>query len=429
MLIEELSATTSATDRWGGTPLDDAIRQGRNDIEQYLKSKGATKTVYTQQPDASLKSSAAAAADLCDAAYVGNVAELTALATKQVALEGPHVINRGDYDSRTPLHLAASEGRLDVAKTLVLEFGAHPSPEDRWGGTPMQDVMRFNTQRHQAVADFLRSVHATNLPFRSVHFWNIADADIEMSRLCVWVTRGETMMAKRILLQTKAHGGFQLLREQLTATDRLMGSTVLHWAAHAGVVELVELLMEYAHQLGMAPIEFLDRKSQRDGSCALHIAARQGHSECVGFLMRARADANTLNDLKNSALHEACIHSHADVAKVILQLQKNMKLHKKNSSDFTPLAAAVNAGNNDTVCACWDLPNHAAQSLTIDVVVGLHRFSFCSVPRRPSACPSDTRSRVRACLRPCKSLSLPSRDLDSSRRPWRRGGFLCCGSC
>ena len=376
-LVEELSAIASPADRWGNTPLDDAIRQGRADVEMYLKTRGATKTIYTTPIGETSRSPAAAAAALCDAAYVGNVPELTQLAKTQIEHEGPAVVNRGDYDARTPLHLAASEGRLDVAKTLVLEFGAHPSPEDRWGGTPLQDVLRFNTTRHLAVAEFLRSVHATRLPFRSVHFWQYADQDIEMSRLCVWVTRGETMMARRILLQTKAHGGFQLLREQLTATDRSFGSTVLHWAAHSGSVELIELLMQYANQLDMAPADFLDRPNLRDGSTALHIAARHGHADAVGFLMRVRADANRTNDLANSALHEACRNSHAEVAKVILQLQKNTKLHKKNTDDFTPLAAAVNAGDNQTV------------------LVLLHADAPFNVPMRPALAREDVLESMR----------------------------------
>ena len=219
----------------------------------YLKEKGATKTIYTTPIDDASRSQAAAAAELCDAATQGNITLLTELARTQIAREGPKVIDRGDYDARTPLHLAASEGRLNVAKVLVMEFGANPSPEDRWGGTPLQDVLRFNTPRHQAVAEFLRSVHATRLPFRSVYFWQLSDQDIEMSRLAVWVTRGETLNARRILLQTKAHGGFPLLREQLTVVDRTFGSTVLHWAARAGNVELLELLVGYAEQLELMP--------------------------------------------------------------------------------------------------------------------------------------------------------------------------------
>jgi hypothetical protein len=39
--------------------------------------------------------------------------------------------NTGDYDKRTPLHLAASEGLLEVVKFLLDEGGAQVSPVDR----------------------------------------------------------------------------------------------------------------------------------------------------------------------------------------------------------------------------------------------------------------------------------------------------------
>eukprot|EP00966_Prymnesium_polylepis_P229785 5316879-Prymnesium_polylepis.1 len=57
-------------------------------------------------------------------------------------------------DKRTAIHLAASEGNLEVVKFLVDEAGIDPSPEDRWGGTPLDDAKR---QSHTAVMEYLKS--------------------------------------------------------------------------------------------------------------------------------------------------------------------------------------------------------------------------------------------------------------------------------
>ena len=57
-------------------------------------------------------------------------------------------------DKRTAIHLAASEGKLEVVKFLVDEASIDPSPEDRWGGTPLDDAKR---QNHTAVMDYLKS--------------------------------------------------------------------------------------------------------------------------------------------------------------------------------------------------------------------------------------------------------------------------------
>jgi glutaminase len=60
--------------------------------------------------------------------------------------------NQGDYDGRTPLHLAAAEGRIDIVK-LLLRLGANPSPIDRWGGRPLDDALRHD---HGRVAQILK---------------------------------------------------------------------------------------------------------------------------------------------------------------------------------------------------------------------------------------------------------------------------------
>lgn len=45
-----------------------------------------------------------------------------------------------DYDKRTALHLAASEGHADVVKFLINTAKVKPDPKDRWNRTPLQDA-------------------------------------------------------------------------------------------------------------------------------------------------------------------------------------------------------------------------------------------------------------------------------------------------
>ena len=49
-------------------------------------------------------------------------------------------LNLGDYDKRTAIHLAASEGNYEMVKWLV-ENGADVNAVDRWGGTPLQGII------------------------------------------------------------------------------------------------------------------------------------------------------------------------------------------------------------------------------------------------------------------------------------------------
>lgn len=61
-----------------------------------------------------------------------------------------------DYDKRTALHLAASEGHLDIVQYLVDYYKtrtASLSPVDRWGGTPLQDAVKG---KHIPVMELLK---------------------------------------------------------------------------------------------------------------------------------------------------------------------------------------------------------------------------------------------------------------------------------
>jgi glutaminase len=83
---------------------------------------------------------------VCNAGSQGDVHELQRLVASGIDL------NEGDYDLRTGIHLAASEGHVEAVKFFV-EQKANLSPKDRWGGTPLADALR---EKHTAVAELLK---------------------------------------------------------------------------------------------------------------------------------------------------------------------------------------------------------------------------------------------------------------------------------
>lgn len=63
-------------------------------------------------------------------------------------------ITLSDYDGRTALHLAASEGHMDCVVFLLEQCNVPFDPKDRWGNTPIDEAETFG---HQDIVDFLKN--------------------------------------------------------------------------------------------------------------------------------------------------------------------------------------------------------------------------------------------------------------------------------
>jgi hyperpolarization activated cyclic nucleotide-gated potassium channel 4 len=112
LLIDEAGADPSPVDRWGGTPLDDAIRSGHGEVVAFLLGRGAKKG---QRRVGARSATEMKSAQLCDSAARGELERLRAM----VEREG-YDVDLGDYDHRTAIHLAASEGMLGVVRATPL---------------------------------------------------------------------------------------------------------------------------------------------------------------------------------------------------------------------------------------------------------------------------------------------------------------------
>ncbi|XP_072349825.1 glutaminase kidney isoform, mitochondrial-like isoform X2 [Scyliorhinus torazame] len=86
--------------------------------------------------------------NLLFAAYSGDIAALRRFALSAMDME------QKDYDSRTPLHIAAAEGHVEVVSFLLDGCRVNPFCKDRWGNTPLDDAIHFN---HHHVAKLLRN--------------------------------------------------------------------------------------------------------------------------------------------------------------------------------------------------------------------------------------------------------------------------------
>jgi len=90
----------------------------------------------------------------------------------------PAMMNFRDYDRRTPLHVAASEGHLKLCRFFLVTHSAKNNRRDRWGGSPLDDAHRH---RHVEVMKFLKTNSAVfGSPLQSHGFITAAaEGDLE----------------------------------------------------------------------------------------------------------------------------------------------------------------------------------------------------------------------------------------------------------
>lgn len=128
-LLCEASADANFNDRWGLRPLDDAERGRKTECVKILKKFGASRGQKADLPS------------FVSAAARGDVDEVKAI------IDDNRVdINQGDYDRRTALHLATSEGHHLVV-LLLCSAGADVNVVDRWNNRPLDDAERTKQTR------------------------------------------------------------------------------------------------------------------------------------------------------------------------------------------------------------------------------------------------------------------------------------------
>ena len=109
-LLHYPTVAVNCLDRWKQSPLSEAIRNGHFEVAKQLRDAGAT--VINEQ----------LAFKLCASAAEGD------LQTFLKYYASGHSVDVGDYDARTPLHLAACENKLGVATWLLETAGVNFTP-------------------------------------------------------------------------------------------------------------------------------------------------------------------------------------------------------------------------------------------------------------------------------------------------------------
>jgi urea transporter len=256
----KLGVDVSALDCNGGSALEDAIRAGSLAAVKLL-AKSST-------PLNDESKTLVQAEEMCYAAASNDLHKLELLLAAGVP------VNSQDYDQRTALHLAASNGNT-AAVELLLSSGADGTAKDRFGNTPEEDSIRH---KHNATA------------------------------ICFEQARSQgRLLQRRVVTLTSTS-----MNMQIKDTAEWLKVTLLCAAAQNNSVE------ELKAMLASEDVTISVNNGDYDKRTALMVACANGSFEAVELLLTNGADVNSVDRWGSCALWECITHRNDAIADLLL---------------------------------------------------------------------------------------------------------------
>lgn len=254
-----------------------------------------------------------------------------ALAVKALLAEGKFVDSVGDF-GRTPLHLAAEAGHLEVLR-LLLDAGADVNARDT----------RIPKSRPRDVID--------NLVGRTALIYASERGHLDVVKL---------LLARGARQATKEADDFAAVKEKRVRSSDL---SALHEAAVRGHAEIVRVLIDHGadpnSRADLSEDASDELKISKGGSrgpaalSALEWAIRGKQIPVVKLLVEMGADVNRAGGLGTTALHNAAC-SIGDMEATKFLIEQGAAVDAADSRQTRPLHGAALAGRPDMVSCLLD---------------------------------------------------------------------------
>uniref|UniRef100_A0ABD2VY84 Uncharacterized protein n=1 Tax=Trichogramma kaykai TaxID=54128 RepID=A0ABD2VY84_9HYME len=238
----------------------------------------------------------------------------------------PLQVNRPDKSGNTPLHVAVSSGRRNLAQ-LLLRNGANPNVANARGATPLHLVCQGYSDDYNLAKMLFDLSNERFKPLR-------VDA------------RDKFRKTPLNLATTHDHRNLVLCLLRKGTNPNLAdedGSTVLHYICKSSKdADLVEKFLEVVDE---RKLSWQINAREKEGNTPLHFALPRGHRGLIEWLLRNGANPNLISDEGVTVLQVICKEIEAgkltDKGLVGLFFDQTVQDDGQDKLDLTPLLSAL----------------------------------------------------------------------------------------
>ncbi|USE34281.1 ankyrin repeat domain-containing protein [Endozoicomonas sp. SCSIO W0465] len=230
----------------------------------------------------------------------------------------------------TPLHIATRSDKVDCLKILIATGGNVNKRLKTTGETPLHIAASNGNHEHLQILS---------------GFTPIPDGEGSVQELCDKVIGNikNYRKLKTADLQLPLEPGCKViktLRKRLNTKAKIHlvqadGKMPLHLAAENGHLECLEWLLEMGAKINARV------RSSTNRATPLHLAAENGHLECLKRLVELGADVNAANKNGETALHLAAYNGHVECLKQLIREGTNLNTTNNNGETALHVATKI----------------------------------------------------------------------------------------